>query len=264
MMERRYSPYKQSKENVIRHGMNMLKEKLEEIEAFNTSSMCAALRPFKHKKRHKKRKRARCFICKKRGHVLWKCPDKKNKHKGETSKAVVDKELNARIKNHMSPVKSLFKRLKHGLKMLDMEEDERKFIFSYGVGEATVETKEGRDKAVDDGDMNEEADVEKFTFVLTGEWKVKAASKKYGYTLGEPSMYERKTDKLVGHDNFDTNAISDKPVVVELWLVDTGVLPIENFVDGSMHRTYDLLLCHKLHINSLTKSGERTVEQAVL
>ncbi|GJZ85924.1 ARID DNA-binding domain-containing protein [Tanacetum coccineum] len=46
-------------------------------------------------------------------------------------------------KNHMSPVKSLFKRLKHGFKMLDMEEDERKFIFSYGIGEATVETKEG-------------------------------------------------------------------------------------------------------------------------
>nr|GFB76249.1 ARID DNA-binding domain-containing protein [Tanacetum cinerariifolium] len=27
--------------------------------------------------------------------------------------------------------------------MLDVEEDERKFIFSYGVGEAYVETKEG-------------------------------------------------------------------------------------------------------------------------
>ncbi|GJR77631.1 hypothetical protein Tco_0089996 [Tanacetum coccineum] len=82
-------------------------------------------------------------------------------------------------------------------------------------------------------DMNEEADAEEFTFVLTDEWKDKAASKKDGYTLGEPSMYERKTDKLVGHDNFDTNAISDKPVVVELWLVNTGVLPIENFLDGN-------------------------------
>ncbi|GJZ31922.1 hypothetical protein Tco_0576969 [Tanacetum coccineum] len=90
-------------------------------------------------------------------------------------------------------------------------------------------------------DINEEVDAEEFTFVLTDEWKEfffakyeakrrlgdniydsrLAASKKYGYTLGEPSMYERKTDKLVGHDNFDTNAISDKPVVVELWLVDT-------------------------------------------
>ncbi|GJY08768.1 ARID DNA-binding domain-containing protein [Tanacetum coccineum] len=73
-------------------GKNMLKEKLEEIEAFNTSSMCAAFKRLNTKNVTRKEKRARCFICKQRGHVLWKCPDKKSKHKGET-KAVVDKEL---------------------------------------------------------------------------------------------------------------------------------------------------------------------------
>nr|GFC51670.1 ARID DNA-binding domain-containing protein [Tanacetum cinerariifolium] len=46
-------------------------------------------------------------------------------------------------KNHTSPTKSLFKRLKNSFKVLDKEEDERKFIFSYGVGEAIVETRDG-------------------------------------------------------------------------------------------------------------------------
>ncbi|RZB89967.1 Arogenate dehydratase/prephenate dehydratase 1, chloroplastic, partial [Glycine soja] len=35
---------------------------------------------------------------------------------------------------------------------------------------------------------------------------------------------------------------------VESWLVDKAVLPIENSVGGSIHRNYDLLLGHKLHI----------------
>ncbi|XP_051113492.1 arogenate dehydratase 2-like [Andrographis paniculata] len=44
-------------------------------------------------------------------------------------------------------------------------------------------------------------------------------------------------------DQFDTAFEA-----VESWLVDRAVLPIENSLGGSIHRNYDLLLRHRLHI----------------
>nr|GEZ04116.1 ARID DNA-binding domain-containing protein [Tanacetum cinerariifolium] len=53
-------------------------------------------------------------------------------------------------KRHMGPTKSLFKRMINRFKMEDVEEKERKFIFSYEVGETIVETKEGKLYMFDD------------------------------------------------------------------------------------------------------------------
>ncbi|GKE02773.1 ARID DNA-binding domain-containing protein [Tanacetum coccineum] len=50
----------------------MLLEKMKEIEAFNASRVSANAST-------QKEKMARCYICKERGHVFWKCPNKKKK-----------------------------------------------------------------------------------------------------------------------------------------------------------------------------------------
>ncbi|XP_062081981.1 arogenate dehydratase/prephenate dehydratase 2, chloroplastic-like isoform X2 [Humulus lupulus] len=44
---------------------------------------------------------------------------------------------------------------------------------------------------------------------------------------------------------------------VERWLVDRAVLPIENSLGGSIHRNYDLLLRHNLHIVGEVKFAVR-------
>ncbi|GJY73178.1 ARID DNA-binding domain-containing protein [Tanacetum coccineum] len=168
-------PKSSQRKKLSHEGKTMLKGKLKESEAFNSSSVCAAFKRKNARTATRKEKRARCFICKKRGHVLWKCPNKRNKNRGEdvykTARPLYDERLKypervhvktdymvegsdeqnwdkiwyvgSAYKRHMSPTKSLFKRLKDNFRMLDIEEDERKFIFSYGVGEASVETKDG-------------------------------------------------------------------------------------------------------------------------
>nr|GFA40237.1 ARID DNA-binding domain-containing protein [Tanacetum cinerariifolium] len=86
-------PKSNQKRQLSNEGKNILKEKLKEIEAFNASSVCAALKKKSAKTFTRKEKRARCFICKEMGHVLWKCPNKKNKDTGETSKPLFDEKL---------------------------------------------------------------------------------------------------------------------------------------------------------------------------
>ncbi|KAJ8768778.1 hypothetical protein K2173_023682 [Erythroxylum novogranatense] len=53
-------------------------------------------------------------------------------------------------------------------------------------------------------------------------------------------------------DQFDTAFEA-----VERWLVERAVLPIENSLGGSIHRNYDLLLRHKLHIVGEVKYAVR-------
>ncbi|KAJ4915412.1 hypothetical protein Rs2_00962 [Raphanus sativus] len=65
-----------------------------------------------------------------------------------------------------------------------------------------------------------------------------------------PGAYS-ETAALKAYPNCETVPCEDFETAfqaVELWLVDKAVLPIENSVGGSIHRNYDLLLRHRLHI----------------
>ncbi|XP_010533810.1 PREDICTED: arogenate dehydratase/prephenate dehydratase 1, chloroplastic [Tarenaya hassleriana] len=67
---------------------------------------------------------------------------------------------------------------------------------------------------------------------------------------GIPGVYS-ETAALKAYPNCETVPCEQFETAfqaVELWLVDKAVLPIENSVGGSIHRNYDLLLRHRLHI----------------
>nr|GEU80203.1 ARID DNA-binding domain-containing protein [Tanacetum cinerariifolium] len=157
----------------------MLLEKMKEVETFNASRVSAKARDHgEGSASTQKEKRTRCYICKIRGHVFWKCPNKKRKAMSGKQKEIVKREIkkvaekvkypekvhvitdymiegtddatwnetwyvSSAYKNHMCPTRPLFKKLKYKFEMIEKEEIEKKFIFSYGVGDVTVEAREG-------------------------------------------------------------------------------------------------------------------------
>ncbi|GKC95966.1 ARID DNA-binding domain-containing protein, partial [Tanacetum coccineum] len=97
---KRLFPWNSRKKSLSPESKEMLVKKMKEVEAFNASKMSAKTRD--HGKKitsTQKEKRARCYICKERGHVFWKCQNKKkdakiekqNKSVKPTNKKVAEK-----------------------------------------------------------------------------------------------------------------------------------------------------------------------------
>ena len=69
------------KKYISPEAKHMLKKKVEEVVSYNSSKLKHLIgSSYKQigepNDLSKKDKRARCYICKKRGHVFWKCTDK--------------------------------------------------------------------------------------------------------------------------------------------------------------------------------------------
>ncbi|GKD04630.1 ARID DNA-binding domain-containing protein [Tanacetum coccineum] len=152
---KRLFPWNSRKKSLSPESKEMLVKKMKEVEVFNASKMSAKTRD--HGKKiasTQKEKRARCYICKERAHVFWKCQNKKKDARIEKQKKSVkptNKNVAEKIK-YLEKVHVITDYMIEGTDdatwdevwyMIEKEEIEKNFIFSYGVGDVTVEAREG-------------------------------------------------------------------------------------------------------------------------
>ncbi|GJW58070.1 hypothetical protein Tco_0104801, partial [Tanacetum coccineum] len=171
-------PRSSQKKQLSHECKEMLWRKLNEIKAYNASKGRAAVKEKgEGSVNTTKEKKARCYICRKRGHVFLMSPNNKNpttleaptidNQSKEATMVRNDERLkypknvhvktdymiegtdfsnwdniwyvSSAYKKHMTLTKSLFKRLKNSFKV-EGTQQERKIIFSHGIREAMAET----------------------------------------------------------------------------------------------------------------------------
>ncbi|GKC15987.1 hypothetical protein Tco_1012769, partial [Tanacetum coccineum] len=166
------------KKHISPEGKQLLRKKVEEVMSYNSSKLQPSSKQIGESSRlSRKERRARFYICRKRGHVYWKCISKERSTKIQepnmpspvmtevqkinypervhvTTDYIVEGSdkgnwdniwyVSSAYKRHMSPMKHLFKRMIQRFRVEGTKEKEKKFLISYGVGEAFVETNEGR------------------------------------------------------------------------------------------------------------------------
>ena len=132
---------------------------------------------FEKRQQNKKERKMKCYIFKTKGHAFWACESRKKiagleaKHDIEITEKLIAEErlypeavhvigdymvedtngqtwneiwyVSKQYKYHMCPRRKLFNDVEYKFKMMGREENERKFIFSYGIGNVTIKTKNG-------------------------------------------------------------------------------------------------------------------------
>ncbi|GKA36285.1 ARID DNA-binding domain-containing protein [Tanacetum coccineum] len=130
---KRLFPWNSRKKSLSPESKEMLVKKMKEVKVFNASKMSAKTRDHGKKIASTQKEETNKQWC-----YIWE------KEKA-TDDAIWDEVwyVSSAYKNHMCPTRPLFKKLTYKFKMIEKEEIEKKFIFSYGVGDVTVEAREG-------------------------------------------------------------------------------------------------------------------------
>ncbi|GJV94944.1 ARID DNA-binding domain-containing protein [Tanacetum coccineum] len=110
------------KKSLSPNSKKMLFEKMQEIEAFNASRVSAKARG--HGENTQKEKRARCYKCKVKGHVYWKCPNKKHEGMKEKGKEKVQEKSSTDDDGLMDAVTEHNKYLQKYFESLEPKEEE--------------------------------------------------------------------------------------------------------------------------------------------
>nr|GEW27974.1 ARID DNA-binding domain-containing protein [Tanacetum cinerariifolium] len=73
-------PRSSQRKKLSRESKEMLRRKVKEIKAYNISHVRATIKEKKNgNATTRKERRAHCYVCRKRGHMFRKCPNKKNR-----------------------------------------------------------------------------------------------------------------------------------------------------------------------------------------
>ncbi|CAN6692520.1 unnamed protein product [Malus baccata var. baccata] len=87
-------------------------------------------------------------------------------------------------------------------------------------------------------------------------WVSESSRLRVAYQV-QSNLSKGKRCQSIYHASSDLAYQLENINAVERWLVDRAVLPIENSLGGSIHRNYDLLLRHRLHIVGEVKLAVR-------
>ncbi|GJS37840.1 ARID DNA-binding domain-containing protein [Tanacetum coccineum] len=143
-------PWNSRKKNLSPESKEMLLKKMKKVEAFNASKVSAKARDHGERSAStQKERRARLKPTIKKVAEKIKYPEKVHVITDYMIEGTDDATWNEAwyvsnaYKIHMCPTRSLFKKLKYKFEMVEKEQLEKKFIFSYGIGDIIMEAKEG-------------------------------------------------------------------------------------------------------------------------